>query len=486
VSGGSLRGRQGEFSTDLRGTARVVGLLVLATAFALVLVEALERAGPLLAVAPVLVVAFGLLVLHPRFTLTLLFGANLALESDQEAFLTQYDTFYAPLPGGIIEPTDVLLAALVAGTLLHATRSGRRPSVEPTLAIPALLLCAAIAIGLVGAYFGDPDPGALADTLRRLSYLLVLPIATFILLRTRREIMLALAFAGALVAYKAATGLLGYLVDAGRSLEGDVLTYYSPAPNFALLAFILTAVGAALARVRLPTWVFLFAPLAAAALILSFRRNFYLALIVGIVLMVLILAGRRGRALVVPAAATLLVALGLGLTALAGSTSSSPIVERVQSLSPTRIEANAHDRYRLDELRNVGAEIARHPIAGIGLGVPWSARYPLAVVFPGGRDYVHGTVLWFWLKLGIVGVLAYLAIMLAGIRFGFRVWRDNHDEAMGMAGLALAMSFIGLMIAETTGAFVGVSSRPTVLVAVAIGWLAAADRLAGERQAGLR
>ena len=479
----SLRGGRAAFP---RGTGRVAGaagLLALALLTALLLVEGLERTGLAVALLPLLAAVFVLLVLHPRFTLALVFGANLALESDREAFLTQYNTFYAPLPTGVLEPTDILLAALAAGVLLDLARRDRPLRIPEALALPLLLFCAAVGIGLIGGVFGDADMGALATSTRTLAYLVVLPLAVFNLLQSRRELTFGLALAAWLLIYKSVTGLVGWLIGVGRSVEGGVLTYYSPAPNFALLTFVLAAAGATLARIRIPLMVWLCGPLAAVVLILSFRRNFYLALVVGVALLVLVVTGQKGRALLIPAAATLAIAFWLGIAALGGAQSSSPIIGRVQSLSPTRIEANAYDRYRLDEFRNIREEIIRHPVTGLGLGVPWSARYPLAVAFPGGRDYVHGTVLWFWLKLGVVGVLAYLALMLASVRIGLRVWRDAPKDVIGVAALALALALVGLMVAETTGAFVGVSARLTVLVGIAIGWLAAADALNASRQA---
>ena len=42
---------------------------------------------------------------------------------------------------------------------------------------------------------------------------------------------------------------------------------------------------------------------------------------------------------------------------------------------------------------------------------------------------------------------------------------------------ALAISFVGLAVAETTGSFLGVESRTTTVVALMFGWLAAALRL---------
>ena len=116
--------------------------------------------------------------------------------------------------------------------------------------------------------------------------------------------------------------------------------------------------------------------------------------------------------------------------------------------------------------------------------MPWTARYPLAQALPGGRQYTHVLVFWYWLKLGLLGVFAYVWIMVAGVRTGLRVWRTDLDPRIQGAGLGLAAALVGLAVAETTGSFSGVEPRETVLLAVMLGWLAAAQRLRTAEGAG--
>jgi O-antigen ligase len=153
--------------------------------------------------------------------------------------------------------------------------------------------------------------------------------------------------------------------------------------------------------------------------------------------------------------------------------SQSPIVKRAESLSPTSLQANVEDRYRLDERANVIAEIERHPITGIGTLVPWQASAQgLSIEHLGGRDYVHFAALWFWLKLGILGLFAYLGILIATGLLGWRVWRHSHEPLFRVFGLASLCGVIGLLAAETTASFTGVDLRFTVLLGSQIGLLA--------------
>ena len=236
------------------------------------------------------------------------------------------------------------------------------------------------------------------------------------------------------MAVKTAFGGLAWVLGAGRVIEGTVLTYYAPLANLLLLAFVLGVLAARLRGAALPRFVLWLAPLALAVLILSFRRNFWIALVLGAVLVVLVAVGARGRLLLVPAGVLIVISLYFGLTALSASQSDSPVVQRAQSLTPSKVQGNAQDRYRLDEQRNVRAEIARHPVFGIGLGVPWTARYPLAQALPGGRQYTHVVLFWYWLKLGLLGVIAYLWTMAAAIGTGLRVWRTTTTAASRAPG----------------------------------------------------
>jgi len=427
---------------------------------------------------PVVALGMAALALVPKLTLWTLAVLSVAFEDDPEAFLSQVDTFYSTLPGGLLEFSDLLMLAVVAGTILKVTRSGRAPVLPGPLTLPLALLAVAIGIGLVmGFASGAMDPGAAFSSTRKLLYLLVLPFLAVNLLESRRDLAIGIGLLVAAVVYKSFTGALGLILGIGREIDGSVLTYYAPTANFVLLVFLIAMLIAALMPLRLPTWVWVMWPIALAILILSLRRNFWIALVVCAILTVLVLTGRHGRGLVVPAAASLLVAFWLGLGVVGGSQSDSPVVERVQSLSPDRIDSGAYGRYRLDEQRNVRAEIARQPVVGLGIGVPWQVRHPLPVVFPGGQQYTHITALWYWLKLGVIGLLAYIAVVVAACVAGARLWRSSAPAHVRLVGLALAISFVGLAVAETTGSFLGVESRTTTVVALMFGWLAAALRL---------
>jgi O-antigen ligase len=86
---------------------------------------------------------------------------------------------------------------------------------------------------------------------------------------------------------------------------------------------------------------------------------------------------------------------------------------------------------------------------------------------------VHFAVLWWWLKMGVLGLVAYVAVMTAGIALGVRVWRRATDEVIRVGGLAAAMAFAGLALTEATATFVGAEVRMTTIAGAFLGLLAA-------------
>jgi len=456
----------------VRAAGRVPLAVALGVPIGVLVAAGFAQLGTVALAVPVGALALAALALHPRATLALLVSVVVVFEEDVETFMA-FPQIYTALPGPL-RLTDFLMLALACGVVLRLTRGGEPFRMPGLLLLPLLLLAAAIVMGAIVAFGGEVDPSALSGALRDLTSLAVLPFLVVNIVTTRQDLDAAIKVAFALVVFKTATGAIGYVLGVGRVVEGTVLTYYSPSANLLLLGFLLALLAARMSRVKIPAVVWCVAPFALAVLILSFRRNFWIALVVGVVVVVLVATGRNGRALLIPAGAVFVAALYVGLTTLATSESDSPVVERVQSLAPTQLQTNAYERYRIDEQRNVRAEIATSPLTGIGLAVPWRARYPLAITFPGARDYTHVVVLWYWLKLGLVGLLAYLCLIGAAVRSGLAVWRRAPDPVMRSVGLAAGVSFLALAVAETTGSFLGVGTRLTVLAAIGLGCLAAA------------
>ena len=107
-------------------------------------------------------------------------------------------------------------------------------------------------------------------------------------------------FAG-LAILKGGLGLGAYALGRGPTLDagGSVITYYEPLANFVLMLFSIGVIVAILARVHVPVWIWAAWIICNASLVLSFRRSFWIAALLGVAVAVLFGIGRLGRVVAV-------------------------------------------------------------------------------------------------------------------------------------------------------------------------------------------
>ena len=451
-----------------------------AAAAALASGAALALAGPVAALGPLVLVAMALLAARPRLLLGIYGTVVVLLENDELGFLPQRNVFYAGAPS----VSDLVLAALTVAVVVWLVREGRPARAPEPFTLPLALLALAFAAAAAYGWSSDGDPVRILNSTRDFLPLLLVPFAAVNVLDSERRLVQAAGLALALALVKGIEGIVSWVTESGRVVSGTTLTFYEPATNFLLLVAITGAAAAFLLRVPLPWWGRLAAPLAAAALLLSFRRNFWIAAVLAFLLVLLLSRLGTGRRTLLPTAALLVVGITVGLLWRGTPDLEGPVAERAFSLSPTSVVSDPYDRYRLDEQRNVLAEIRAHPLLGIGLGVPWQLRHPLPVELDDGRFYTHVVLFWYWLKLGLAGAIGYVWLMLSAIVAGLMVYRRASSQVIRLGGLTLFASLAAMTVAETTGSFTGVSDRYTVVVGAALGWLAAAravERSAAER-----
>lgn len=452
--------------------ASSLAILACGAGVGLVLAVGIAKLGVLVPVAVVALAAAWVLVWRPGATFALLVGSVIVFENTQGALLTMRG-WYQGLPVILLGPTDFLLFVLIGGVVLEISRDHDAKRLAGPFTAPMLLLAVATFGGIVVGKTSGATTIEIFPQVRPLLFFLVLtPLAGYVLAKQERW-RTTLQVAAVLIPLKAVVGIATRLYGGELAPGQGAVTFYEPTMNLLMVVFLLTLLGAAIRKVPLPRWVWCSGPVVFVSLLLSFRRSFWVALLLGLVLVGLAAAGRRSR----PFVALGLLAVGLAfwtVVSAGGSTdSTNPIIDRAQSLSPSRLEATSGDRYRFEEQRNVIAEVRAHPITGLGLGIPWTQRYPISESHPGGRYYTHVTPLWYWLKLGIFGTVAYVWIAAAAIRVSYRRFRTSRDRLVQVVGLALAAGWVGLVVAELTGPFTGIDFRLTVVASLALGWLSA-------------
>ena len=457
-----------------QAVARTGATGAVAASFGVGLVIASGR--PELALAALLFCAGLLLVGRPGVVLALLLGTTILVEGDRQGFLASAAQFYVPIAPPFLL-SDLVFCLLLVAVLFDVRTRGLEFRTPGRLTLPLVLLGTAVAIGSVTGYLDGAAGSDIVGSVRVLAYLVLLPFAVVNVVRTDDDVRRVVIAAGLFAIFKGVEGTVAWLAGEGRPFGGTTLTYYEPATNALMLAFLLTVAAAALNRASLHRWVWLGTLPVAAALLLSFRRSFWIAAVLGLVL-VLLLSRSPTRKLLLLAVVSVVGAAVLAISNGGGTESRTTggVAERVRSLGPGRIQSTSEDRYRLVEQRNVVAALRENPITGLGLGVPWEVRYPLPERHEDDTLYTHVVAFWFWLKLGLAGLVSYLLLMATAIRSSYRISRLHPDPLLASAGLGLVATLSGLMVAETTGSFTGVSLRFTILFAALLGTLAAAER----------
>jgi O-antigen ligase/polysaccharide polymerase Wzy-like membrane protein len=162
-----------------------------------------------------------------------------------------------------------------------------------------------------------------------------------------------------------------------------------------------------------------------AGLYFSYSQSSYAALFVVVLAITLVAGDRRARRVaLVAAVAVLLVGTGIAAAKVAHSS-----VRKATSDRSRRIELTAR-------------VFAHHPLAGVGLGSQPRASQKLATRFGPLQNFVsHTTPLTVAAELGIVGLLAYVAV-LAGAAHAI----DDVRRRQQALGLSLAAVFLALFV----------------------------------------
>lgn len=441
----------------------------------LTLAVGMSRLGPVGAIVPV-VAALGLVLLrYPGAALALLLTSAVLVESEAEALLPPVSSFY-DVVAAKLTPQDLLILTGLGGLLLRFATESERPRLPEPFTASLALLVFSVAAGVVTGYTANAGVpvGELFHRSLTAFYVILVPFLAVNVVRSTRALRIFAVVAAGLAAFKGISGLYGVFSGIGASVETETISYLSPVPNLVMLIFVLGIAAALVRRVKVPGWMLATAPLALLALILSFRRSFWIAAAFTLIVVVIVASRHRGRAVLAIGGVSLALAL-VGVVLIGSSDpSASPIVERAQTLSPSGIGTNRGDRYRIDERRNVIQDLREHPLTGIGLGVPWEVHYPLAETHD--RRYAHVAILWFWLAFGPLGVVAYIAIMGTALWTATRIWRRHPDPIVQISAIACFGGILGLVVVELTATFTAVEPRTSLVVGALLGWLAAAWR----------
>jgi putative inorganic carbon (HCO3(-)) transporter len=317
---------------------------------------------------------------------------------------------YGPLPTTLLE---TLIAITVALYVVARWREGARRPVSTPFDIPIVVLLAA---GAVSVFVAADHRGALG--LYRAYF--VEPIALFYVaadvLREERDMRrLLYAFAAGSSAFAAlnlavfAQAFKDHAVSVGaapNALYGDanyVAMYLEPAFAFAVAMVMLGRTPTT--RIVGAAWL----TLTGAALVLTFSKGSYLALLALVALIVVTIPRWRVAAV---------AAIGVALVA----------ATQVPLMMARIVTVSSSTEGRLQVFENAVEAIRQSPVFGVGLsGYSFEFRGAMSEIYP------HNLWLTFWVEIGVVGMAAFAVVFFSVQWRGWRLWR----QAQGFWRVAL-------------------------------------------------
>ncbi len=382
----------------------------------------------------------------------------------------------------IVSPMEGYLGVTLVAMVVHVARGRLEVTHRPELIRPLMVFTAAV---LLGVMYGLGTGGSNFVAVHESRALFALPVLTILavnLFTERRHLNTALWIIIAAVFVDSILSLDWYYrqIDAAERVATDSLNVHSASvhANVALVTFAsawLTRRGSFAKRLVLPFilvpifWVYG----------LSERRSAIGALIVAAVLLSIILY-RRDRARfysIVPLVAFLV----LGYTAAFWNVDSGPGFP-AQAIKGQLIGSEGLDEssnaYRTVENINILATLRTNPLLGIGFGKPYLQAIPLpdlGSAFVLWRYVTHNSILYIWMKTGIIGFVSLLYVLGRGVAVGVRAAIRAKDAETAVLA-TVGATFIAMFLAF---AYVDIAweTESMVLLSIAFAMVVRTDKL---------
>lgn len=461
-----------------------LGLLALTLffAFAILLRDALFVLGAVVWVGVLIVPVVPRAGLYSALALVLMFE-QLSADSAMAlgAFVNGGLTGSAGIEGAVATPLELLLLVTLISWLFQGVIKGDLGLKGAEFRGAFVVLTFALVFGLAR---GFAQGGDMFIALFESRYLFYVPICYFIAagnirtVRHVRAVMAVLVCATGLFAIEGAyrkvalidTGILGVIPEFAYEHSDAIFLAAGIVFSFAILAFRAPARYRVLAIMTLPIMLF--------TLLASERRAGFIAMIIGFLVFALILLFKERRAFaiyVVPVllGAALYFPLFWNATGMLGQPARA-----VRSLSQPDARDAASNLARVLETINVGANIEASPLFGLGFGREYAfiVSVPDLSWWPLWHFVAHNNVLWLWLKLGILGFIAFFVVMGVAVARGVQLARTltvpelRTFAAIATVGIVAVLVFSYVDIALVTG-------RVTVFLGVLLGTLAVLERV---------
>jgi len=348
---------------------------------------------------------------------------------------------------------------------------------------------------LIAIFQSSADAEEARRMIRVMSYYLTFFIVTN-LVRERRQLnlllnglfILATIVAAAMVAQFLLGDTIHLLPGRVESLStqqdifNDITRILPPGWSIVLVSFVAIFCILVLEKFKPQGWLkFLQFGLLGIALLFTFLRSYWAALIIVFFLLGYFLRGygrrrliRWGLVVIFSAAMILLAAFSDPDSRAARLVGAS--IDRLSTLvrNETFQGQDSSLSWRMIENRYAFSTIASHPLIGLGMGAryrPWDSRLD-----PGAtssaydfRKHIHNGHLWILLDTGLFGYLALIWLSVAFLLRGFRYWRSIANDRMRGVVLGFTLVYLAVLIAAVANStFVQLRWTPVIGIIMGI------------------
>lgn len=348
-----------------------------------------------------------------------------------------------PVGGGVLRAEDLGILTIPLILLLRRLKDSSKllaPMRPYVLPIGAFIFAAILSAVYAVLYLGTEAKNVLQEA-RPFAYWLLLPTLFLAIPDQRRlrrfliGLLILAVITSALLLFQAITGIpvmtKGQFADELYTVQ-DVIRGINKTTTpaiFVVVAMFLFILAHYSSRGR-----FLFGPLSAlfalllvAGIVVGFQRGVWFAAIIGVLLLVFFVRNVR-----IIGVSLFLVFVGGLLVVVATLTRPGYVeatIDRALSIGSEIRYGTSFDRRR-EENRHALSSLAQKPIAGVGLGGDYMPMNLETLSWEAGRRYIHNTYLGVYLKLGALGLVAFLWLISVVL---WRVFRDLRADSPDFA-----------------------------------------------------
>jgi O-antigen ligase len=367
------------------------------------------------------------------------------------AFTQKIPLFHSITQGSGVNLFEVLLVLILLTWVMKGALRGslRLPHSALSRSIGVLLLVVLVGFG-VGLSHGGQFRWATWEV-RPFIYLGAMFWLSASLLHTRRALRAVLWTLVLGSGFKALQGLKIYIPARHLTPRPEAILAHEESLFFGLFIFLTLGLWIYEQRGALRTTATALLPVVLLANLANSRRTAWAILALGLVALIVVCYQTlpRRRRLLRRLGVVLLIGSALYFPAFWNndSTVGQPAHAIHSAVQPDARDVSS-DQYRTQEDANLLFNIRRSPYLGLGFGVPIDYALPIANIRnidPMIAYVPHNSVLYIWMRLGIVGEVAFLMMIAAAILRAVELTRVG-DQELALIGTLTVCAVVAYLV----------------------------------------